>query len=195
MPPLSNMMITTTITDSHYNRYHDEHDTAPQDLAYFPNQEPLPFAFTWNDELPKPLGDVDHDDDDSVSCNWTVDSVGDSSYEDVAYDDDLDTDIGDGEEDWGDHGIVILESQNSLITVIENGIPDQQQPPSCKPKNSRRVRFVEGLVTQVYERPPTAPEDMCLLYYSAHELQKLLEEYVREETGVYFADGDSEIES
>jgi len=41
----------------------------------------------------------------------------------------------------------------------------------------RHVHFYEKLVSEIWERPRTAPEEFCLLYYTVHELQRMIDEY------------------
>merc|ERR1712157_447787 len=48
----------------------------------------------------------------------------------------------------------------------------------CNNNNEKcnRVHFCEELVSRVIEIPRIDPSEQCLLYYSGHELQKLMDE-------------------
>jgi hypothetical protein len=100
-------------------------------------------------------------DNDDYECFDDLPSSEDSDYEtsdDESYDDDDDDDY--------------KSSQLHSWSIIDE-FDDDHDNSTQFAERFRMVTFHESLVTDVRLRPRTANEDVCDLYYSAHELQRL----------------------
>merc|ERR1712150_440579 len=154
--------------------------------------EPLPFACPSESKInhtnqESDLQDQDQDyyipeDGSSLSDEWSVDSVSDfpETWEHV-FDHDNDDDYY-KENDEQDHaGIIILESQSSTIDVQEYFASHQEKQQESRCGRSRRVTFCDNLVTEVNHYPKVQREYLSDMFYSADELQEILENFILEE--------------
>mmetsp|Transcript_3648 Transcript_3648/g.4052 ORF Transcript_3648/g.4052 Transcript_3648/m.4052 type:complete len:243 (-) Transcript_3648:109-837(-) len=164
-----------------------------------------------NDDFYIPEEEEDNDDDDgSLSDDWSVDSVAD--FPEIWEHHVFDNNTQDSEDEEEEHGIVILESQSSTINVqdyfaahqeiAKNKHQEQQDqqeqngvqaPLSSSPR--RHVTFCESIVTEVNHYPKAQPESLSDMYYSADELQEILEDYILEERQRMRDEAETEINS
>jgi hypothetical protein len=126
-----------------------------------PDEGPT-FVFPMSCRDPDWDDDDDHDGDDDSDC-WSVAS----SQQSIECDD-----AGDNASEAGDDDSVLAELDDYLAMTSHEC---EQQQMEDRP---RKVSFCHTLVTEVryYER--AAYEDYKNLYYTAHELQRMIDEFV-----------------
>lgn len=82
-------------------------------------------------------------------------------------------DLDQDEQDQEHH---LPKPEQKLHADRDNATPTDTDTHDDATAGKKRVRFVPSLVTQVHVRPRTETRDWQHLYYSGHELQKMMDE-------------------
>lgn len=192
--------MTTTTNHSHLSDYFNYDSLLGGD--------PFDFDQPWDADLrPDEYGDQsgvvgnswDEDDDDDDEASFT-DSEGDCSDDDEDHEHDVVIgQKGNGDEEWS----LVYATSITVVTSARAAAPLQQQEgeekssssssgddgddghcpanPLVLPRRDSKVRFCEQ-PPQVVSYELCSPEEHSRLYYSCHELQKIIDEMRQENT-------------